>query len=1086
MKRRIFTAALSLCLALGFFPNTALAEGLMCEVGGECDHAATINEAHYATLNDAVEDAQSGDTIILRKDISGMKTEDIVTIPEDLEIVLDMAGHSITVDENFEGRPIVNNGTLTVTGEGVIDSSASENDGYGAINNKGTLTIENGTYRGATYAGGASIRNTGENAELFIEDGTFEKATCAIFNEGTVTIDDGLFIGTTCVGCDGSMWSYTIRNYTTESNMVINGGTFIGTQGAVSASVGRLEINGGNFKTVPCENNHVQSVFYALYAAGEVGEVECVINGGTFETEGKYAAVLVGNDNTGGDGGINAQATAYINGGEFKAPEGVPALIGAEKTGDPIITGGTYTSDVSKYLDVSSKYEENSDGTYTATPLTAEDEDVAAERGGKYYKTLYDAINAADGGEITLIRDVEEDVVIPEDAEITIDLNGKTLTNVSDHTITNKGKLTITDGIGTGAVDNIIHAKAALYNAVGAEAKLEGGMFTRSMENGINSNDNGGNSFYTIQNQGTMTIEDGVTVTQGEDRAGRYSSMVANGWISGKQKPIDAPNAQMIINGGDFIGGLNTIKNDDYGDIVINGGRFKNSSQAAIMNWNIAEINGGKFEADKNVIVNGYDNDTMDQGKLKITDGEFISGEGYEVIQQNGGSIGEVIIEGGDFEAGGKDTDVINSTAGKILISGGRFSKEPLEEYLDTDYRTVITSSGEYMVVPSNSRFITIIEPDDTFTEVPAVILGDDGAVKGVEEAEKVGESFSVPRNNTLNNWKYSGWTFTAEKDGIIVTYGTEKELTQDLADWMTKKLEQGYSLTMDSKTPGIYTITTGGGGSSSGGSGSGGSSVKKYSITFNKPENGALTVSPENAVKGSTVTITVDPESGYELGELNVTDNNGDIIKLTDNGDGVFTFIMPESKVKVEAAFIKIENITEILFTDVYEDAYYFDAVQWAAANGITGGISADKFGPDEPCTRAQLVTFLWRAAGSPVPGISGTSFTDIDEDSYYYNAVLWATERGIVAGTSDTTFGPDDIVTRGQTVAFLYRNAGCPEAEDSNLFVDVEEGAYYTDAVKWAIANGITAGTSDTTFSPNDVCTRAQIVTFMYKAFN
>lgn len=298
--------------------------------------------ADLSTLKNAL---QQNSYLVLTQNLV-FDTIDIVTIPSGVSVVLDLNGKSITCTESFKGRPFVNEGVLTVRGNGTIDTSMSENGGLGAINNKGYLLIENGTFRGATYASGSCIRNTGEDAVLVVNDGIFETATCAIYNEGRATLNNGVYQGKTCSQCNGDVWSYTIRNSTVNSYMVINGGTFTGVQGAVSASIGTLIVNDGNFKTIACEAHGTSATFYALYAAGENGEVRCIINGGTFETEGKYSAVLIGNDNTSGDGGINAQATAEIYGGTFIAPEGVPAIIGAKNTGDPIIFGGKFTSEI--------------------------------------------------------------------------------------------------------------------------------------------------------------------------------------------------------------------------------------------------------------------------------------------------------------------------------------------------------------------------------------------------------------------------------------------------------------------------------------------------------------------------------------------------------------------------------------------------------------------------------------------------------------------------------------------------------------------------------------------------------------------
>ena len=268
----------------------------------------------------------------------------------------------------------------------------------------------------------------------------------------------------------------------------------------------------------------------------------------------------------------------------------------------------------------------------------------------------------------------------------------------------------------------------------------------------------------------------------------------------------------------------------------------------------------------------------------------------------------------------------------------------------------------------------------------------------------------------------------------------------------------------------------------SSGGGGGGGSYNPSYTITAEDTENGSITVSPSRASSGSTVTITVDPDSGYELDELTVLDKNGKEVKLTKKSDSKYTFKMPSGKVTVEATFAEIEAF-ENPFTDVAEGAYYYDAVLWAAENGITGGTSATTFSPAVTCTRAQTVTFLWRAAGSPDPEGTNMPFTDVASDAYYYDAVLWAVENGITSGTSATTFSPNATVTRAQNVTFLWRWAESSAVEAVNPFTDVAADMYYHDAVLWAADEGITAGTSATTFSPDDPCLRSQIVTFLYR---
>ena len=263
--------------------------------------------------------------------------------------------------------------------------------------------------------------------------------------------------------------------------------------------------------------------------------------------------------------------------------------------------------------------------------------------------------------------------------------------------------------------------------------------------------------------------------------------------------------------------------------------------------------------------------------------------------------------------------------------------------------------------------------------------------------------------------------------------------------------------------------------------SSSGGGSTTYPVNTPSKAENGTVTVSPKNASKGSTVTITVKPDSGYQLDGLTVTDKNGNELKLTDKGNGKYTFTMPASKVEINATFNK--EVETSPFGDVSTSAYYYEAVKWAQEKGITGGIGNGLFGPDQPCTRAQIVTFLWRAAGSPEPKTM-SSFSDVSADSYYAKAVAWAVENGITVGTSSTTFSPDDTCTRAQSVTFLFRALG--KLVDSKAkFSDVPTDSYYANAVAWAVENGVTNGIGNNLFGPDNSCTRAQIVTFLFRAY-
>ena len=263
----------------------------------------------------------------------------------------------------------------------------------------------------------------------------------------------------------------------------------------------------------------------------------------------------------------------------------------------------------------------------------------------------------------------------------------------------------------------------------------------------------------------------------------------------------------------------------------------------------------------------------------------------------------------------------------------------------------------------------------------------------------------------------------------------------------------------------------------------SGGSYTPTYPVnTPSKIENGSVSVSPKNASKGDTVTITVKPDSGYELETITATDKNGNELKLTDKGNGKYTFTMPAGKVDVNATFMEDNSLLNF-FYDVPNSTYYYEAVKWAVENGITGGIGNNLFGPEQPCTRAQIVTFLWRAAGSPEPK-SVSSFSDVPADSYYAKAVAWAVENGITTGTSTDTFSPDATCTRAQAVTFLARALNA-KASGKAEFADVPVDSYFAEAVAWAASNGVTEGVGNGLFAPDNNCTRGQIVTFLWRAY-
>ena len=353
-------------------------------------------------------------------------------------------------------------------------------------------------------------------------------------------------------------------------------------------------------------------------------------------------------------------------------------------------------------------------------------------------------------------------------------------------------------------------------------------------------------------------------------------------------------------------------------------------------------------------------------------------------------------------------------------------------------------------------------ELDGTFPNVVILVKGQrytitfngNGGTPSVTSMTTIDQKLpELPIATRSGRYNFDGW-YTEKNGGTKITTATlfDKDTTV-YAHW-------------------TYTGSTGGG-------------VTTYPITVKSAKNGDVTASHKSAAKGTTITLTVDPDKGYVLDTLTVLDGKDKEIKLTEK-NGKYTFTMPASKVTVAATFKASAPTGKNPFVDVPAGSYYEDAVIWAVDKGITTGTSATTFNPNGICTRAQAVTILWRAAGSPAAKSAVMPFADVKAGSYYYDAVLWAVEQGITKGTSDTTFSPDATCSRAQIVAFLWRSEKSPAAGTANPFADVKSTAYYADAVLWAVKEDITKGTTSTTFSPDADCTRAQIVTFLYRAFN
>lgn len=572
--------------------------------------------------------------------------------------------------------------------------------------------------------------------------------------------------------------------------------------------------------------------------------------------------------------------------------------------------------------------EDNNGGGSTGENGGATAPDTPAENEGvKSITELNAAITAAGETETTikLAADITGDVVIPEDANITIDLNGKKITNSVGHTIMNNGTLTIK---GEGTVDNITHGKAALYNK--GTVTLNGGTFDRTRENGQSDGSSGGNSYYTIKNVGNMTINEGVNVltAKGNGELGRFSSLVANGYYNGttydNDKGVDNPT--LIINNGTFSGGLNTIKNDDRAELTINDGTFKNFYQATVQNHNIATINGGTYKAASDASSTGKETYgvyncgcgvNIDLGTLTVTGGIF-EGADYAIADVSS-QPAIVNISGGCFSgAKGAIVKGTNSNA-TISISGGTFSDKPANAYVAEGYKAIQVKGDKYVVTNE-------IALDKKSTRIRR---GYTDTLKAIVEAN--GKTYDVAAPIT---WASDKESVATVKDGVVTgvdygtatitaTLGTTTE-TPDTTETPATQAEDDTATGGDAVTDGDNTTTSSNtlkasctvdvykkssSGSSSGGGG--GSSAAKHGVTISDSKNGAVTASAAKAETGDKVILTPKADEGYELDKITAKDKDGKEVKLKAEKDGTYSFTMPKGGVTVDTTFKQAEGAT-------------------------------------------------------------------------------------------------------------------------------------------------------------------------------
>ena len=569
-------------------------------------------------------------------------------------------------------------------------------------------------------------------------------------------------------------------------------------------------------------------------------------------------------------------------------------------------------------------------GSTGKTGGTTEPDTSAKNEGVKSIIELNTAITDAGETETTikLAADITGDVVIPEDANITIDLNGKKITNSVGHTIMNNGTLTIK---GEGTVDNITHGKAALYNK--GTVTLNGGTFDRTQENGQSDSSSGGNSYYTIKNVGNMTINEGVNVltAKGNGELGRFSSLVANGYYNGTTYDNDKGEEKptLTINNGTFSGGLNTIKNDDRAELTINNGTFKNFYQATVQNHNIATINGGTYKAASDASSTGKETygvyncgcgANIDLGTLTVTGGIF-EGADYAIADVSS-QTAVVNISGGSFSGAKGAVKGTNSNA-IISISGGVFDSN-VQAYAADGYKAIQVTGDKYVVTNEIALDKKSTRIRRGYTDTLKAIVEANGKTYDVADpitwaSDK--EAVATVENGVVTGVDYGSATITATLGGVTEAPTTPGETeTPDTTDAPTTQAEgdtaTGDGTDTDGDNTPSNTLTASctvtvfkKSSSSSSSGGGGGSSVTKYGATISDSKNGAVTASAAKAETGDKVILTPKADEGYALDKITAKDKDGKEVKLKAEKDGTYSFTMPKGGVTVDTTFKQAEG---------------------------------------------------------------------------------------------------------------------------------------------------------------------------------
>ena len=1047
------------------------------------------------TLQAAIDAAGETNTIKLLAD-----TKENVTISKP-RVTLDLNGYTLNGGTEKD-KPAL---TITARNVTVKDSSeahtgtimredTAENSGvssYYVIDVQGKKTL-------LIFESGNVVNNSGNNkgqGASLVRIGTDDQPTTfgpqLTIKGGTFTQDNFIVLkvggyGTLYVngGAINSKNSYAVENWSSaviKDQAVVNGKVSSWTYQNSLKKENELEIKGGTV------NGNVEAVSYD-------------------GAEGKLAKVAI----TGGT--VNGTLRTGIYNSATKPTKDMATIE---------VTAGTFSQDPSEYLVESSAATKNENGSYSVA------KEYLAQVGGTSYYTMEEAFEAqtASGKPIVLLRDYTTGSPFRSgDTARVVDLSGHTWTctgtaassaafeiNYSNASLTVKnGKIVSSQLVGL-----IPSAMSGTIKYDNSSLTFENVEMTTTATSGIETNGNNTNDSVMLKNStlnvpngfgiyfpssGTLTIDNSTinAKTMGVQVCAGSLSINAGSTITVSGDAVPKTGNDGAIQDGAAISIVNRTGYKGLGNITVTGGTFTaKSGNAAIKayNWDNANKNEDPFtESDKVSVSGGYftSDPTAYLAARHYVWASDKDGYAYMVKDTAPTSADQKIIVIDKTEAtvngsiSADDKSKIEAVKDKTNVDG--VAEAVAAKKADLIPESVDTSAATKVEVEVNvkveAKAADLANGKLTFEASPVATVKVNGAATGT----------TVPVTNDMLNGQpitvklplpagFELKQIIHKSAGYADEYILQEGNAQGLKSFKIVE-EDGVEIAVftvshfsDFELSGKVTYVAP--------SYSGSSSDPTYSVsTPSKTENGSVTVSPKSASKGDTVTVTVKPDSGYVLETLTVTDKNGNELTLKDKGDGKYTFTMPSGKVEVKATFME-DNSMLNFFYDVPNNAYFYEAVKWAVENGITTGVGNDLFAPEQPCTRAQIVTFLWRAAGSPEPKGAASGMTDVVSGSYYEKAVAWAIENGITTGTTTSTFSPDATCTRAQAVTFLAR-ALKAKAASAAEFSDVPTDSYFADAVAWAAANGVTEGIGGGLFGSDNDCTRGQIVTFLYRAYN